>query len=190
MLHSKLSKAKKFLQRNSKVNLQNYDVIDKILDSFIERFIDESDKNVAFPNEFILLNKTEIENEDIFLTTSAATEKCMEFEKYHSSMCSKRLRITKPIRHGHVYACNFMCENNHIYRWSSSPYVEGVGVSTYLINQRMYFGYMTSVMLPSQYERFAQGAEIGHLSHDKNERFINNISRMCNRGIQQKYSRS
>ena len=151
---------------SSESNIDNYEIIDRALDCFIKS-CKTSQKDTTVPQEFILLKKEESEKEDIFLTSTLSVEKCMEFEKHHSSFCSKSLKISRQIRHGHVLACNMICKDKHTYRWSSSPYVEGALVSPYLVNLRMYFGYMCSGMLSCEYERFVEGSRIGSISFEK-----------------------
>ena len=159
VFQNKFQKAKLVLQNVSESYVDNYDVLDKALDILIKNC--NGRDSTSFPHSFVLLDKAKIENEDVFMTCTSSIEKCLETGKHHERFCEKSLKIEKPVKHGHVLACNLTCTDNHTYRWSSSPYVNGIGASTYYVNQRAYFGYISSGMLACHYERFCDGAKMG-----------------------------
>ena len=158
-LYAKIKKVKIYLQKMSDGCVTNYDVFEKSLDAFLKTH--DCDKKYPMPQAYVQISKDTSENERLFVGAKCSIEKSFEIGQHHGQICDKPLEIKKVFPLGHAVSCVAKCKDNHTYRWSSSPYIEGTGV--YLVNQRMLFGYWTSGMLASQYERFAKSANIGML---------------------------
>ncbi|CAC5425345.1 unnamed protein product [Mytilus coruscus] len=80
--------------------------------------------------------------------------------------------VKKLTQKGHVAAIRFTCDKDkhHSVLWSSSPYLPN---GEYMVNSRIFHGYECSGMLPVHYNKFSQGANIGHINKSKKSYMFN-----------------
>ncbi|CAH1238875.1 Hypp5655 [Branchiostoma lanceolatum] len=84
-------------------------------------------------------------------------------EKHGKPRCPEALTLRKVTYIGHVAVVKIQCRRGCIYRWTSSPHVG----KPFLVNLRIAHGYLSSGILPNQYQRICKAAGIGKLSDDK-----------------------
>ena len=171
LLQNKIQKAQIGLQKISDKNLTKYDILDAAVDSLLEKLgTNKNDNANRFPTSFIQISKEKSKSERIFVTTESAINKSLDISKHHAKFCSGYLKIKKKTKRGHAICCRLTCNKGHSYQWSSSPYIEETG--SYLVNQRILYAYFTSGMLPSQYVRFTEACDIGTISWNRRQSFI------------------
>ena len=165
-LQQKMHKAQNGLQKMSSKNVTKYDLIEAAIESLLEKQGETKNANACeYPTSFIQISKNDSNSENIFVSTESAIHKALDISKHHARFCELDLRSKKCSKRGHVISCSMQCKNGHTYQWSSSPYIEGT--DSYLVNQRILFGYLTSGMLPSKYERFTDASGIGTIHRSR-----------------------
>ena len=175
-LHEKIKTAKIVIQKLSAKNIQNFEVLDHALDKFLGSV--NSVDIEAKPQSFVQLDREKCMSEKIFMTSKTSIERCFEIGQQHGYFCKKSLEIIREKQLGHATLCEAKCADGHMYRWTSSSYI--AGTSNYLVNQRIAFGYQTSGLLPSQYERFVEAANMGSLSFHKRNLFSQDFEKCIN----------
>ena len=100
------------------------------------------------------------------MTAETSLQKLVIVSENHSSFCTGHFKFKKRTQKGHVAAIRFTCDKDkhHSVLWSSSPYLPN---GEYMVNSRIFHGYECSGMLPVHYNRFSQGANIGHINKSK-----------------------
>ena len=150
----------------------------RVLDFFIERHhlsdptssghsalqTDSSDGDAAEaqkPPPFLHLPVQSAQTEDIFLSTPTAVSNLVQRVWIHSQTCGEPLFQTSSKRLRHALHATFSCKAKHSLQWTSSPHVERGGKLP--VNVRLAHGLFSSGMLPVQYEKSCDAANMGVL---------------------------
>ncbi|CAH1774114.1 unnamed protein product [Owenia fusiformis] len=164
----------------SKKLSNNTDVIEEALDFWIKNHSRETE--TAQPASQLVINQDFVPlqpfssvskddtNELMFLTTTSAINLLVAQSSHHQELCNSTLQWENSTMHGHVAIANLRCEHGHNIRWTSSPYMAN---AHFLVNYRVFHGYITSGMIPSKYERFSEGANIGTMSQS----YLDNLTK-------------
>jgi len=97
--------------------------------------------------------------EEIFLSTPSAVANLVSRVCSHDAACKHELLSTQSnIRMQHSMQLGYTCAGGHTVNWVSSPHVEG---GKHLVNLRMAHAFFTSGILPVQYRKFCEAANIG-----------------------------
>ena len=155
-LTDKFHAVKEQIQRDCKDLVTNTHALEFILDSWMSKH--SEDKTIR--NGYIGVTQ-DMTDEKIFMTTKTSLERCMEIAHKHARVCNSQLRVQCLIRKGHTALTTLRCSNTaygHHIKWSSSSYLPN---GEYLVNQRIYHGYVSSGQIPVQYTRFCEAADIG-----------------------------
>ncbi|CAG2196053.1 unnamed protein product [Mytilus edulis] len=140
----------------------------KVLDEFISTHsVDNSGTKMENMNlnTYIQVEKKDVDQQ-LFVTAETSLQKLVSVSENHSSFCTGHFKLKKRTQKGHVAAIRFTCDKDkhHSVLWSSSPYLPN---GEYMVNSRIFHGYECSGMLPVHYNRFSQGANIGHINKSK-----------------------
>ena len=111
----------------------------------------------TFASSYIPCSKEEV-NQEHFICTKIAINSLLRQAEQHSETCKNGLQCVESSMHGHACSATLSCGGGHSIRWKSSPYLPN---GKFVVNYRMATGYLSSGMLPSQYERFCDSAGIG-----------------------------
>lgn len=124
-------------------------------------------------NTFLSCKKEET-NEQIFMTAKSSLQRLTEVAENHARVCDGKLEMKKITMKGHVAAMNMKCSvtKNHNMLWSSSPYLPD---NEYLVNRRVYHGFICSGMLPVHYARFTNGVGCGKLGIQKRSQYFKSM---------------
>ena len=182
VITSKMMKARDILQRQFQKCLNNRNIVENVLDFFLERVHGASSPLPTFTTYQQVVNK---EDENLFVSSPSSAMKLLEIAENHAKLCTASLHQERVTISGHVAVVKMKCPNNplHTYTWSSSPHTED---KKFLVNHKMLMGFSTSGILPVQYERFAKTANIGFLSK-KARKNNEDIMRQC---IEEEYEES
>ena len=167
-LNSKIQQVKSILQRKCGRTVLKYEVLDTVLDKFLER--EQSCKKEGFINHYVELDKQNCKHEKLIYTTNACLAKCMEIASHHKAYCTETLEMNNQKLQAFVTTCHFTCKNGHLYRWLSSPHLLGTG--NFLINEKVLFSFHLSGMLESQFDRFSQALGTGRFPRRTNDGFM------------------
>jgi hypothetical protein len=111
------------------------------------------------------------------MCTTSAVENLLKRVSEHKDQCTGTFSIADSLCFQHVATHKFHCSAGHDMDWASSPHVEG---GDFLANLRMAHGYLSSGMLPNQYERFCKSAGIGVMG----DKYLNGIQTTYSKTIQ------
>ncbi|CAC5420412.1 unnamed protein product [Mytilus coruscus] len=116
------------------------------------------------------LDDSETKMENMNLNTYIQVEKKDVDQKFIIEI--GHFKVKKLTQKGHVAAIRFTCDKDkhHSVLWSSSPYLPN---GEYMVNSRIFHEYECSGMLPVHYNRFSQGANIGHINKSKQSYMFN-----------------
>ena len=174
-LNTKLHQLRDILVQELNRPVNNFDILQHVFDVWLgskeQRQCDgmeEGEPGSTFtPYHEITNDKKEI----IFITTKSAVGKVIEITENHSRHCSSNLSLIKVTKKGHVGVVKLQCsrDKHHTYSWSSSPYLSD---KKYFINYKMAHGFVTSAILPIQYQRFCEAAGIGYSGVKARQRLL------------------
>ena len=145
--------------------VNNGDILNTVLDFWIKDH-NQNMLDLSVPASYSAVNKNDT-TQDLFVTTSSSLKTLLDIAQCHARLCSNELKITKTVRRGHVVITTAKCtksDNAHTYKWSSSPYLPN---KEYLVNHRIFHGFVCSGMLPIHYTRFSNAAGIGCIDKKK-----------------------
>jgi hypothetical protein len=173
-LNAKLHRIKEIMLQRLNRPVNNYEVMDKLLDSWLEENNPSSGMAYSSYHEVV-----DDEKEDIFVATASSVHRLAEMAAAHAMHCSAPVKQTKLTKRGHVAVIKLKCSNNkaHTYTWSSSPYLKN---KQFLVNARVAHGFVTSGLLPVQYERLCLGAKFGHLGLRKRKALLQHHAQCIN----------
>ena len=140
-------------------------ILNTVLDFWIKDH-DPNVQNISVPASYSEVKKSDT-TQDLFVTTSSSLKTLLDIAQYHARLCSNELKIIKTVRRGHVVIATVKCtksDNAHTYKWSSSPYLPN---KEYLVNHRVFHGFVCSGMLPIHYTRFSNAAGLGCIDKKK-----------------------
>ena len=153
-------------QLNHPVN--NADILEKVFDKFIsshnEENLQQNMSNIDLKT-FLQVNKKDVDQQ-LFVTAESSLKRLVRVVENHAVFCSGHFNVHRNTQKGHVAVFRFSCDvdKHHSVLWSSSPYLPN---GEYLANLRVFHGYECSGMLPVHYNRFSEGANIGHINKSK-----------------------
>ena len=96
-------------------------------------------------------------NPKLFIGEEGQIRNLIDIVSKHDIKCKAILSIDSQCMNGHVLITKLVCSDNHKYTWSSSPNL----ADNYLVNDRVFLGYMASGMIPAQFKKFCMHANIG-----------------------------
>lgn len=126
---------------------------------------DEEEDDIS---QFLHLPRSSAEVEDIFMCTPTALHNLVQRMQVHGKTCKEPLVETSSKRLRHASLLTFTCQAKHVVQWTSSPYIDG---GKLLVNVRLSHALFSSGMLPIQYEKFCDAANIGVLG----ESYLNGL---------------
>ncbi|CAH1791965.1 unnamed protein product [Owenia fusiformis] len=152
----------------SDVNVSTAVALETVLDFWILHNVQNENDVEKHSNGPDVYEYTPVERdntlEPMFLTTKSATEKLINTLAAHSATCNSLLSWNEHSFHGHAALVHLKCDFDHQVRWKSSPTLPN-GQS--LVNYQIFQGYITSGMLPNQYDNLSKTADFGHISKRK-----------------------
>lgn len=165
-LNEKLHRVKDILLLTLKRPVNNYEVMDKLMDSWLDA--DKESSATAYTSYHVVDND---EKEELFVTTASSVNRLAGMVATHTSHCSAPVKQTKLTKKGHVGVITLRCSHNkpHSYKWSSSPYLKN---KQFLVNARIVHGFVTSGLLPVKYERLCLGAKFGYIGLAKRKEIL------------------
>ena len=113
--------------------------------------------DTTYASSYVPCSKEHV-NQELFISTKEAMNSLLLQVEQHRDTCEKRLLWTESSMHGHVCSATLSCGNSHSIRWKSSPYLPN---GKFMVNYRVATGYLSSGMIPSQYQRFCEGVGVG-----------------------------
>lgn len=164
----KLQHVRSIIVKEMNHPVNNAYILEKVLDEFISTHsVDNSGTKMENMNlnTYIQVEKKDVDQQ-LFVTAETSLQKLVSVSENHSSFCTGHFKFKKRTQKGHVAAIRFTCDKDkhHSVLWSSSPYLPN---GEYMVNSRIFHGYECSGMLPVHYNRFSQGANIGHINKSK-----------------------
>ena len=162
-LLAKLRSVKDMMMEQAKQPINNYDVLDVVLDYYLSCGKNVKNKNDGPPFTTYLEAQVETDSkikDAMFVSTQLAASKLVEIAENHSNICAETLVVKKTTMKGHVTVITYQCTGNkHRYTWASSPHMPQSG--KFYVNYKIMHGFETSGMLPVAYERFCSASLIG-----------------------------
>ena len=113
-------------------------------------------------------------NQPLFFTCQDSVNMLQNLSAEHYAKCREPLCMESHITCGHSMIVHFKCKSGHGIHWKSSPTLPN---GRTLADQRFVFGYFLSGMLPSQYERLCDGANIGRVGPKKMDGIFKDVSK-------------
>ena len=161
---------KAYLGEGNANNTSNYLMLSTVFKDYIQRSMtdnqrndkeqtQENDGDLAFTNNFQLLDNSLETTEPLFVSSQVSIENLVDRIQQHSVVCSDKLQTDTFTQRGHVAIISFKCQTKHEFSWSSTPYLG----KKFQGNLRMLHGYFVSGILPNQFNRLCIAAGIGHL---------------------------
>ena len=189
-LKSKISLVKESMRQYSQLST-NTDVLRRLLDSFLSDHGCNGVSNESRDHQPHQVNSSHAPtspnttDEPIFLTTVTCVENLANCVADHVRQCPDAVfKAEEKYRRGHAAAVDFTCDcSAKLSPWTSSPYVN----NKFLVNYRIAHGYHMSGILPNQYRRFCQAADIGVMSE---EYMSENVSRKYQEAVEEIYNDS
>ena len=167
-LKEKLDTIKKALGDGNVNKTTTLECLHRVFDYYIESNnlqckedpgLQNSEQPVPTTPQYILASKDTCMSEAIFLTTPSAMDNLVERISAHNGSCPYRLSGSDNHMHlKHSMQLTYTCSQGHTITWVSSPHING---GKHLVNMRMAHAYFSSGMLPIQYEKFCEAANIG-----------------------------
>ena len=114
----------------------------------------------SYLNDYQYATLQQATNDDLSVCMQSSLSHLVKQVYDHSQKCCKKLDIQKVKKINHVTSFSLTCEDGHSKTWTSSPHAEG---GKFVANLRMAHGYFTSGMLPVQYRKFCEAANLGML---------------------------
>lgn len=180
-LQNKMDKIKLFMGEGSFNKVSSFELLHRVMDYFILCCLpEEENQPVALPQEdpssYQYINEEQAKDENMFVCTEFSIQQLVHLIQHHSQMCSSPLKLSFSNMLHHVSQANLACavEQPHHLKWVSSPHTKN---GKFVANLRMAHGFLSSGMLPNQYQKFTQAANIGVLG----EKYIG--------GLQKNYSK-
>ena len=166
----RIAKVKELLSSvgTSKV-FTNTDIISQVLDFYIHRNTPQEQCNNQLRTEpsvspgFEQVDREEVD-QPLFVTAIQSVKNLCKIISEHATNCPNCILDTnEKYKRGHVSVLNIVCEtcSCELQNWPSSPYLPN---NKFLVNYRVAHGFLTSGMIPVQYQRFAEFSDIGCLS--------------------------
>ena len=118
---------------------------------------DDMDVDVTFNDCSFTSCNLDSSQQSLFVCAQDSVDNLVQRVTNHNKLCKQNLFLKTSEIKGHVGVCKLACEDKHELLWSSTPYVG----DKYLGNLRMSHGFYVSGILPNQYLRFCQAANIG-----------------------------
>lgn len=148
-------------------NVTNRDLLFEVLSFYVRNNISvpinedneniKEEENVPFLDCSFTTCNAEGSNQTLFVCAQDSIENLVKRVTNHNVICNNYLNIKSTDLKGHVGLCKLTCDNKHEIMWSSTPYVG----DKFLGNLRMAHGFYVSGILPNQYSRLFQAANIG-----------------------------
>lgn len=111
-------------------------------------------------------------NQSLFLTAEHSVQNLIQRVTNHAKICKSPLTVKSTDVKGHVGVCKLFCDEKHELLWCSSPYMG----DKFLGNLRMAHGFYVSGILPNQYQRLCQAANIGTIGETTFSSIFQNYS--------------
>ena len=112
-------------------------------------------------------------SQNLIVTCRSSLNQLTRIAHGHSRYCSSPFFIKKETQKIHAsiakLGCRRLGRTQHSFFWKSSPQLPN---GNYLVNDKMFYGYMFSGMCPSHYNRFADGAGLGVASQRSQRKFL------------------
>jgi hypothetical protein len=182
IMNSKLLKVRETLTRQFNKPVNNRDILEHVLDFWCEK----TEQGVGLNPNFTTYQKVDnSQSEELFITCKSSVGVLIDIADNHAQLCSATLKQESVTLLGHVAIVKLTCplHKQHTYRWSSSPHLSD---DKFLVNHYMLHGFATSGILPIQYQRFCQGANIGYMS----DKFRKNPMTILHQCIEDEYKES
>ena len=179
-LVNKMSTIRRYFLLNRQVSVTNTVIFKTCLDEFLSK-ISKTTPAVAKkpstfqPNLYTPVSMVE-DTQDLFVCSKTSVSRIIEAANQHGQNCIGQLSLVKPQRKRHVLVTKLRCNRRaqrHEFRWSSSPYLAN---GEYYINHKIHHSYAFSGMIPSHYERFCDGANIGQIPPTTRKSMIETLS--------------
>jgi len=180
VINNKMQQVREALMKQFDKPVNNRDIIEHLLDYWCDK------AGKQLPGNFTTYQKIDDDKEEtLFISTSSSISKLTEIVSNHGKFCSSALMQDKITMVGHVAVVKLACpvHKNHVYKWSSSPHLQD---NKFLVNHRILHGFITSGMLPVQYQRFSMSAGIGFMRR-KQRRQPRDLMYQC---IEEQYQES
>jgi hypothetical protein len=183
-LFSKIGSIKKLLGAGNVTASSTFSMLKQVMDYYIinnlpEEGIEATNRKESYDAKTPVYQYVSLDNcdEELFMCTTSAVENLLKRVSEHKDQCTGTFSIADSLCFQHVATHKFHCSAGHDMDWASSPHVEG---GDFLANLRMAHGYLSSGMLPNQYERFCKSAGIGVLG----DKYLNGIQTTYSKTIQ------
>ena len=112
-------------------------------------------------------------SQNLIVTCRSSLNQLTRIAHDHSRYCSSPLFIKNETQKTHASIAKLGCRRlgmtQHSFFWKSSPQLPN---GNYLVNDKIFHGYMFSGMRPSHYNRFADGAGLGVASKRSQRKFF------------------
>ena len=153
-------------------NANNLDAIEYLLQVWFDSKASQRDTEEATEsstscdaslNSYVKTDRLDV-NQPMFLTTKSSVQSLLGRIHTHADRCQSAYQWHSHSYHGHAVITSLRCRNGHTTSWSSSSYLPN---REFLVNHRFAFAYLACGMIPSQYQRLAEGANMGVIGHSR-----------------------
>lgn len=166
-----VAKMRRVAELHGEAGLNRSQILNTVLDYWLRQNTGTDDAGAT--DEATPQRSTEAENvssflpctkedadQQLFVTSVNAVRNLVFQVQEHTRKCKEDITGIESVSlHGHTGRIVLECANCYL-TWSSSPYLPN---GKFLVNFRMAHGYLSSGLLPSQYERFCEASGLGKI---------------------------
>ena len=166
-LFAKVKAAKSLIGEGQPTTVTTFNLLETVLDFYITQNSkqmtspEETNNCTAAPfPEYQQISEKSTEDEELFVGAVSSITSLVNQVQHHHKTCTSILSSFNTQKIRHVLQAKIRCDNGHSFTWTSSPHVEG---GNFLVNLRMAHGYITSGILPNQFDRLCEASKLGTL---------------------------
>ena len=172
-IRAKLKEVRAYVERNLGHTVNNRDIIQHLFDVWD---LHKQSSPSAAQNLNVVARKENCDQKLLVVAESAFTVAIQTVHK-HALVCAKNLKAKKITTRGHTSFVTLSCARNHRYTWPTSPALPN---GKRLVDSKIAHAYVTSGLLPNQYDRFTKEASIGTICKDNLFKFTTDHSALIN----------
>jgi hypothetical protein len=164
VLMGKLTEVKTFMGEGKPSTVTTFEVLHRIMDFYLSSNI-AADEGPAMGDdqpipEYQVIGEEETEDEELYVCTLSSVQHLLaQTQQHNASECKSFVAMSFKNRLHHVLRAQVECPNcTFNCMWTSTPHIPG---GKFLGNVRVAHGYLTSGILPNQYEKLCTAAQLG-----------------------------